>query len=223
MRVDRASGRSMQEAILEAARELFAAEGYDAVSMNAIAAQAGVSKGNLFHHFGSKEELHVSVMRDACEHSATALDRILDGDGSLATRMGAYIREHLAVLEAEPENARLVLREVLQATPGRGQALAERVFGDNFRKLADLFRAGQASGELAADIDPGLVAFVLLSANTMLFQSRYVIRHLPDAEFARDPERYAQLLMGLLRHGVLACPERSAGAGHGDPEPDPTH
>ena len=51
--------------IIENAMELFSEKGYDAASMNQIAKKSGVSKGDIYHHFESKEELLVNV----CEYA----------------------------------------------------------------------------------------------------------------------------------------------------------
>lgn len=51
--------------ILEAARELFAAGGYEAVSMGRVAARAGLKKANLFHYYPTKEALGVAVLAEA--------------------------------------------------------------------------------------------------------------------------------------------------------------
>ena len=50
--------------ILAAARKLFASDGFDATSIDAIAAKAGVAKGAVYHHFESKEEIFTSVLED---------------------------------------------------------------------------------------------------------------------------------------------------------------
>jgi AcrR family transcriptional regulator len=48
-------------ALVEAARELFAADGYAATSLDAVVARAGVTKGALYHHFAGKRELFAAV------------------------------------------------------------------------------------------------------------------------------------------------------------------
>jgi AcrR family transcriptional regulator len=53
-----------RDAVIRAARQLFASEGYAAASVAAIAEAAGVTKGALFHHFTSKEELFLQIWRD---------------------------------------------------------------------------------------------------------------------------------------------------------------
>lgn len=50
--------------ILAAARKLFASEGFDATSIDDIAANAGVAKGAVYHHFDSKEEIFTRVLED---------------------------------------------------------------------------------------------------------------------------------------------------------------
>jgi AcrR family transcriptional regulator len=50
--------------ILAAARKLFASEGFDATSIDDIAAKAGVAKGAVYHHFDSKEEIFTRVLED---------------------------------------------------------------------------------------------------------------------------------------------------------------
>jgi AcrR family transcriptional regulator len=53
-----------REAIIEAARELFASDGFDASSIDAIAARAEVSKGAVYHHFADKQELFAALCRE---------------------------------------------------------------------------------------------------------------------------------------------------------------
>ncbi|HUO91339.1 MAG TPA: helix-turn-helix domain-containing protein [Rhizomicrobium sp.] len=50
--------------ILAAARALFADEGFEAASIDGIAAKAGVAKGAVYHHFASKEEIFTRVLED---------------------------------------------------------------------------------------------------------------------------------------------------------------
>lgn len=53
-----------RKALIEAARRLFAANGYYNVGIREFAAEAGVTRGALYHHFEGKEDLFVAVMED---------------------------------------------------------------------------------------------------------------------------------------------------------------
>src|SRR4030065_1687382 len=86
------------ERILATAESLFAEHGFDAVSMNAIAEAAGVSKANVFHHFISKNDLYLAVLRNACRDSAQHLDDLGNDQETLAARLPQVARAHLANL-----------------------------------------------------------------------------------------------------------------------------
>lgn len=55
-----------RQLVLDAAADLFIAQGYGAVSMDAIARAAGVSKATLYAHFGSKDQLFATIITEAC-------------------------------------------------------------------------------------------------------------------------------------------------------------
>src|SRR5213594_3937703 len=59
--------------IIDGARAVFLAQGFDAASMGEIARRAGVSKGTLYVYFESKEELFAVVTREACASQAEGL------------------------------------------------------------------------------------------------------------------------------------------------------
>ena len=82
--------------IIDGARAVFLAQGFDAASMGDIARQAGVSKGTLYVYFESKEELFAVVAREACNAQAEKL-LALDPDDhdveAVLTRLGrGYVR-----------------------------------------------------------------------------------------------------------------------------------
>ncbi|WP_458318771.1 TetR/AcrR family transcriptional regulator [Mycolicibacterium brisbanense] len=57
-------------ALVAAARELFAREGYEATSLDAVAAAAGMTKGAVYHHFDSKRELFAAVFEQVASDLA---------------------------------------------------------------------------------------------------------------------------------------------------------
>ncbi|WP_147653172.1 TetR/AcrR family transcriptional regulator [Vulcaniibacterium gelatinicum] len=76
-----------REAIFEAAKRLFIEHGYEGVSMDQIAAEAGVSKLTVYSHFGDKESLFAAAVKSYCE---TQLP-----DALLADVPGMPLRERL--------------------------------------------------------------------------------------------------------------------------------
>src|SRR3989304_9681542 len=82
--------------ILAAAEALFAKHGFDAVSMNAIAELANVSKANIFHHFSSKKALYLAVLRVACRDSTEHLQELFVETGPLPERLATYTPSSIA-------------------------------------------------------------------------------------------------------------------------------
>jgi TetR/AcrR family transcriptional regulator len=190
-------------AILVAAETLFASRGYDAVSMNAIAQAAGVSKANIFHHFSNKKALYLEVLRSACSHESAELLRELEQQtGPVIDRLRHFVSHHLESLLRNERSARLIQREVHQSSDAQAKELAEQVFGANFERLLELIKAGQAQGELRTDVEPALIAVLLLAGNIFFFDARRVLRHLPGANFAADPARFTRMATDALLHGI---------------------
>jgi AcrR family transcriptional regulator len=82
--------------IMEGARTVFLAQGFDGASMGEIARQAGVSKGTLYVYFDSKEALFEAIAEEECRAQAEqvfALDSDDNDVEAVLTRLGcAYVR-----------------------------------------------------------------------------------------------------------------------------------
>jgi AcrR family transcriptional regulator len=136
----RATSERTRNRILEAARRLFNERGTASVSTNHIAAEAGISPGNLYYHFADKQEiiraLHARYAaahehrwepgRPAAENLAALRDNLAAGM-ALAWEYRFFEREILALLRADPE-LRAAYREVYERRLGEwlrfGEALA---------------------------------------------------------------------------------------------------
>lgn len=193
--------------ILHAAERLFAGQGFEAVSIQAIAEGAGVCKANIFHHFGSKEGLYLAVLRSACQRAAPLLHTLVREGDDFPARLNHFAKDHLAYLLAHPGTTRLLLRELLESDAPRGQQLAEQAVGENFTRLIAILREGQRRGELRAEVDPAIAAALLVGADVFLFQARPVLRHLDGVGYADAPKRYSEGLVDILLHGLLAPAE----------------
>lgn len=199
-------GRTASDAvarILATAERLFAERGFDAVSMNDIAEAAAVSKANIFHHFNSKQSLYIAVVRNACRDAADRLQQLEHESGPLPERLTHFAERQLASMLEHDQVTRLILRELLKEHGEQGRALAEQVFGDNFARLVEILRAGQRRGGLREDVDPAMIATLLIGANVFFAESRALLRHLPGVGFTDDPTRYSRGLVDILLRGIL--------------------
>jgi AcrR family transcriptional regulator len=110
------SGRK-HEAIAQAALTLFASDGYERTSVDAIAAEAGVSKRTVYSHYGDKENLFLSVVRDTYERMLARIAEIVDRtawDRDPRSALTACVTEITRSIARAPERstlARLLITE----------------------------------------------------------------------------------------------------------------
>jgi AcrR family transcriptional regulator len=90
-----ATSGNLRDMILENARKLFAAEGYQSVSMRRIGQEAGCSPMAVYRHFASKQELLLSICEESFAHMIRNLERPhpdLPLVEQLRARMSIFIR-----------------------------------------------------------------------------------------------------------------------------------
>jgi AcrR family transcriptional regulator len=153
--------RATVEAIVAATARVLVREGYDALSTNRVAREAGVSVGSLYQYFPGKEALVAAVME---QHAARMQESVLAhlseaGTAASAEEVAtAAIRAMLAAQQAEPRLHRALVEQVPRI--GALRRLHE-LFGNYETLVAAWFEAHRDRIEIA---DPEAAAFVLVSA-----------------------------------------------------------
>lgn len=110
----KANAESTRAALRAAGRQLFGQLGYEATALGAICAQAGVTTGALYHHFGDKkglfaavaEELDAGLVRLASRARERALAQGADAWGAFLAAMDAFLEAGL-----NPEGRRIGLTD----------------------------------------------------------------------------------------------------------------
>src|SRR5215510_9422808 len=100
---------SPRERILDAATELFADEGYDAVGVERLRARAGVSNGSFFHLFAAKEDLAAELLVACVIEYQAAIIRALARCDDAMTGLAAIVRTHIRWVIDNRSKARFML------------------------------------------------------------------------------------------------------------------
>ena len=154
--------------ILDVARALFARGGYHGVTVDAIAAWAGISKGNLYWYFKSKQDILHLLFNDIVEQLTKPSGIILKSDISPQDKLRAFALSHLHAAEAYPDAVSLMLQiagqQELKDMVSSGYSLLMRHYVDS---LTPLFAAiGEKNPETVATLYAttidGLMAMVAM-------------------------------------------------------------
>jgi len=149
-----------RKAILAAAAEQFRAHGFEATSVDRIAALAGVSKRTVYNHFPSKEELFAETIVQLFHSGAGAPELPYSRERSLRDQLAELLALKLRTLE-DPDFlalARVAIAEAIH-TPERARPVFARL-GEREEGVTAWVRAAQADGRIKP-CDPAFAATLL--------------------------------------------------------------
>jgi AcrR family transcriptional regulator len=152
-RVGRPRSSAADAAILAAALDLCAEGGFDAVTMEAVAARAGVGKATVYRRHPSRVELLLAAVR-----SVVGTDDPDADTGDVAADLRILGRRYATLIGAEP--LRSVVPQVLAAGvyDPELRAAHRRFVQGRRQRVVDAVRRGVERGELVAGTDPEFVA-----------------------------------------------------------------
>src|SRR6202789_3463073 len=109
----RAHENDVRASTVVAAMRLFAAHGFEGTALQDIADAVGVSKPAILHHFPSKEHMRQAVLDVILSHWNEALPRLLLAATAGADRFARVFGEPCRFFAADPDRARMLMREAL--------------------------------------------------------------------------------------------------------------
>jgi len=153
-------GARSRARIREAARALFRERGFDAATLRAIAARAGMGASSVYRHVGSKHELLVLELADLQEEAWLDFRHADTRTAATRERVQKFFQHQHELLARHPDLTVIAIR----ATTYPDSRVASRVLALNDRTiglLAEILQGGRARG----DLDPGVD--VLAAANAL--------------------------------------------------------
>jgi AcrR family transcriptional regulator len=182
-----ASADRTRRALIDAAIERFAAAGAVA-SFDAVAGDVGVTKGALYHHFGSKEGLVEAVYVETVNrHAQRVVAASGEGEGDGARRLLALIDSSARLYTSRTPFYRLLVQLHHDAATTRPHlaAIARRVQDAQRTYMVGLVRSGQADGSIRAAVDAealgltvnaALMGFLVQQLEPVAVQRRWIAK-----------------------------------------------
>lgn len=182
-------GKATRRALLDAAEAVFAEHGYEAASVAEITRRAGVAQGTFYVHFADKHaaflELVQHVNRSVREAGARAIEGVEGRAAQERAGLAAYFR-HVA----EDPALHNIIRQA--------EFVAPEAYQEHYRRIAEPYTAGLRraieNGEIAGDVDPELLAYVLMGIGEFMGMKLVLWEHRLPGD-----EAFEQLITFVLR------------------------
>lgn len=179
--------------ILEAALACFVRKGYTSTKMDEIAKEAGLSKGGVYFHFGSKREIFDALVRAEYDHSMGFLESARQDD---VLAMFLEVGEHFSARFEGSDSARLM--SVMGEMALRDDEIRETLVAlqrNYIDKLSEILTQAIEGGALRGDLDvesTALALKALIDGIQMLFTIDYPV----------DLDRLLAAGMSLVTQGL---------------------
>lgn len=193
-----------EDAIIQAVNRLLAEKGFDAMTVDEVAARVGIAKASLYKHFASKEDLAAAAMVRVMHQAQTFCASLSDADPPIAN-LRAITRWTMA----------LKLAGNMPSLPSQNSTLRTTLMGnrdymDGLIEVSDRLgawiEAAQADGSLNSDL-PAIAVLYTLYARAC----DPVLEFLKMADQYQDDE-IIDLVMGTCFDGLNARPRQHDGA-----------
>jgi AcrR family transcriptional regulator len=189
--------------ILEAALKLFSHHGYGATSVRDVAEAAGVSKGNVYHHFPDKETIFRELLDQYFQAMSTPdfpFNRALAGStfpenleelGHAARETVAEYRDYVA----------LIYVDVVEFDGSH----IRKFYSDMSSRFESFLKSHHMEDELKAKLQEGLSPTAAVMLATRIFYNYFSIEIIFGVKdhFGKDTEAVVSEISRILRHGML--------------------
>jgi len=180
--------------ILQSAAQVFDDRGYAGSSLDTVAELAGVTKGALYFHFSSKEDLASAVIAEQHRISRNYAEAAMTSSRSTLEAMMLMCRGLAVQLIDEP----LVSAGIRLTTDSSSRHLGIQVpYADWIATFENLLTVAQAEGAISSNVSPAVVARFIIPAYTGVQMVSDVLTHREDL-FVRVREMWQIMLPGLV-------------------------
>ena len=189
--------------ILDAALKLFSHKGYGATSVRDIAEEAGVSKGNVYHHFADKEAIFRELLDEYFGAMSTPdfpFNRAL-ATGTFPENLEQLGRAARETVRSYREYVALIYVDVVEFDGSH----IRKFYADMAKRFDAFMKEHGMEAELRDKLQDGLSPISAVMLATRIFYNYFSIEILFGVKdhFGKDTDEVVREISRILRHGML--------------------
>lgn len=184
------TGPDTRKALIEAARSLFSAHDFEAVSTKRIADAAGVNPAMIHYHFKDKSGLLEAAFREALEPIVERLTRLSSSHDDEDQAIAQLFEIYMGTLARNPWLPKMILRHVFPEGARLQSFAAQKIGARVAPAIAQLIANGQRQGHLRRDLDVRLTTISIVSLALFPFVALPLMQRIlgikPDASLLKS-------------------------------------
>lgn len=206
-----------RELLLEAAKRVFAAKGYEGATVKDLADEAGVNVSLVSYHFGGKENLYRSCLEGFGLARVEAVKRILKAPTSteeFKVRLRLFGEDFLEIHRKEPHTCKIV-QTAIDMINAVTLDVFKNVFFKMFATLREFVADAQKVGIIRQNLDPEITAAMMFGGLMHLMRSQDLAKAVGLRTL--DDEAHAALVIdhwiAIYTDGIFERPSKEASNG----------
>jgi TetR/AcrR family acrAB operon transcriptional repressor len=167
MRRTKEEAAKTRQDLLNAALSIFSRQGFEATRLEDIAEAAGVTRGAIYHHFGSKTELFMALIEEASSQGGQVVEQAIASGGTFLEITRRVLVRTMELLETNHRFREVMALSLFKAGGSPELATFTQQRYEQARtqveQIAGFFQAGIAQSAVRADLDASTVARAFLA------------------------------------------------------------
>ena len=152
--------QTRQHQIVEAARELIASGGVDALTIRGIASKVGVTEAAIYRHVSSKEEVILLLIQEVEESLFQAISRATRSDRHALERLEHMLQLHVSYVELRQGISFVVIAQAAQFEEPRVRSAGRRLVEKYLSLVSEIISQGIEREEIARTVLPSAGAMI---------------------------------------------------------------
>jgi len=193
---------SSHDRILNAAKRLFASQGYEATSTMAIARLAGTSESQMMKHFGSKEGLLEAILDEGWKSMAPALKTVIAMPDS-NPKLLAMLDLVLKTLNEDPDLKELFLLEGRRIRREGRHVVLSPGYIDFVHLVDDVLNSMKQAGMLRPEVSPNAVRSAIMGMTEGMLRDQILARRRGEYPAEYTDHDFRMLFSACLQGATL--------------------